>query len=226
MKNRLKTKYSLCPISKLLAILFLSFTISSSRSEIYNILIVVALAVLFILNGKFMTAIKALLFYLVLLALFNLYSENIFMNLLMMTIAMIKLFFLPLLAAKFLISTSDVSSMIISLEKLRFPDKLVIPIAVIFRYFPAFKEDTRNVKMAMKMRGISFKNPFKYFEYISIPILISAVNISDSISKAAETKCIADPCPKIRYKDVKMSLADIIFLVMIIGLHILGRIYD
>lgn len=68
---------------------------------------------------------------------------------------MIKLFFLPLLAGKFLIATSDVSSMIVSMEKMRFPKPIIIPIAVMFRYFPAFKDDKKNVKMAMKMRGIT-----------------------------------------------------------------------
>ncbi len=115
--------------------------------------------------------------------------------------------------------------MIVSFEKLKIPRVIVISLSVIFRYFPAFRDDKKNIKMAMKMRGISHKNPVKYLEYVSVPILISATNIADDISKAAETKCIADPCKKVRYKEVRFSYIDIIYIVLIVTITILGRIY-
>ncbi len=110
------------------------------------------------------------------------------------------------------------------MEKMKFPRAIIIPIAVTFRYFPAFKEDKKNIKRAMKMRGITFKNPLRYFEYVGVPMIISATSIADDISKAAETKCIADPCKKTRYFEVKFGMADVVFVAVILCLHTVGRI--
>ncbi len=216
------------PISKLVVTLFLAFNLTAAISEIYSGITVVVIALFFALNSRVKTAIKSTIFYFCIVLLLE-YIGNVNMafvkNYVLVFIVMIKLFFMPFFAGKFLIETSDVSSLIVSFEKMRFPEVLVIPIAVMFRYFPAFKDDNKNIKMAMKMRGITFKNPIKYLEYVSVPLLISATNIADDISKSAETKCIADPCKKTRYNEVKFSFIDAVFIIVIVALTILGRIY-
>ncbi len=216
------------PISKLLVTLYLSLNLTTKINDISAIAIVLIFAVFFTLNNKPRRAINTTLFFIVLLFLLNISSKlgfSFIKDYFLTFIIFIKIFFIPLLAGKFLIATSDVSSLIASMDKMHFPKAAIIPIAVIFRYFPAYKDDKKNIKMAMKMRGITFRNPIKYMEYVSVPLLISASNISDDISKAAETKCIADPCKKTRYFDVKFGITDIIFAVVIIAVHIAGRIY-
>lgn len=47
-----------------------------------------------------------------------------------------------------------------SMDKIKVPQNISIPIAVMFRFFPSFKEEWKNIKMAMKIRGITFKTPF------------------------------------------------------------------
>ncbi len=216
------------PISKLLVTAFLAFSLTAEIGEIYSGIIVLIIAIFFYVNKKEKTAIKALIYYVIIVVLFyhsNKIESPFLHKYIFIFIVFIKIFFVPLFAGKFFISTSDVSSMIVSFEKMKFPKVLVIPIAVIFRYFPAFREDKKNIKMAMKMRGITIKNPIKYLEYISIPILISATTIGDDISKSAETKCISDPCKKTRYKEVKLSWIDFVYTVSIVVLNILGRMY-
>ncbi len=216
------------PISKLLATIFLAINLTANLNEICIMLAVVFIALFFALNNRLKTAIRTAVFYAVVIIVLNNIAklEYAFVkNYVVAIVGVIKLFFLPILAGKFLIETSDVSSLIVSFEKMKFPEVLVIPIAVMFRYFPAFRDDKRNIKMAMRMRGITFKNPVRYLEYVSVPLLISATNIADDISKSAETKCIADPCKKTRYFEVKFRLADAVFIIGIVALNITGRIY-
>ncbi len=216
------------PISKLFITLFLGISLTSTVNDIYMVMIIVFIAVFFALNGKAITAINTLIFYFVLVLIVNrarVLNISFIDNYILTILIFIKIFFMPLLAGKFLVGTSDVSSMIASFEKMKFPKFIVIPLAIMFRYFPAFKEDKKNIKMAMKMRGISFINPIRYLEYVSVPILISAVGIADDISKSAETKCIADPCKKTRFTVVKFSIVDLVYVIPIIVFHILGRIY-
>ncbi|WP_390622202.1 energy-coupling factor transporter transmembrane component T [Campylobacter ureolyticus] len=84
-----------------------------------------------------------------------------------------------------MIKTSDVGTIISSMDKLKISKNLSIPIAVMFRFFPSFKEEKKNIKMAMRVRGINFKTPIKYFEYVSVLLLIISSNIADDISKVA-----------------------------------------
>ncbi len=221
-------KFNPTPISKFLITIYLAFNIIQNINPLYEIAIVAFIALFFALNNRVNTAFKIIVFYGMMLALIE-YGKfldfKFIKDYILMFIIFLKIFFLPILAGKFTIATSDVSSLIVSFEKMRFPRVIIIPLAVMFRYFPAFKDDKKNIKMAMKMRGINFRNPFKYLEYVSVPLLISASNIADDISKAAETKCIADPCEKTRYAEVKFSYIDGVYLLGVLVLHILGRVY-
>ncbi|PID85715.1 MAG: cobalt ABC transporter permease [Chloroflexi bacterium] len=223
-----KNAFNPTPISKLLVTIFLAFNLVTDLNEICIVMTIGFIALFFALNNRVRAAIKIVAFYALVIIVSNNAGklEYAFVKNYVLTIVVaMKLFLLPLLAGKFLIDTSDVSSLIVSFEKMRFPEVMIIPMAVMFRYFPAFKDDRKNIKMAMRMRGITFKNPIRYLEYVSVPLLISATNIADDISKAAETKCIADPCEKTRYFEVKFSLTDAVFMLGILALNILGRVY-
>ncbi len=216
------------PISKFLVTILLGVNLTATINELSEIFVVVFIAVFFALNDRAKTAVKTIVFYGVVIFILryaSLFEFAFVKNYVLTFIIIVKIFFLPFLAGKFLIATSDVSSLIVSFEKMHFPEVVVIPFAVMFRYFPAFKEDKKNIKMAMKMRGITFKNPIKYLEYVSVPLLISAINIGDDISKSAETKCIADPCAKTRYREVAFGLCDIVYIAGIATIIIVGRIY-
>ncbi len=217
------------PITKLIVTIFLALNLTVTQNEIFASLTVAFIALFFALNAKIKTSVKTLIFYgLVILLLKNIGKiEYAFVkNYIVIFLVVIKLFFIPILAGNFLIATSDVSSIIASLEKIKTPKALVIPIAVIFRYFPAFKNDKKNIQMAMRMRGISRKNPIRYFEFVSVPLLISATTIADDISKVAETRCIADPCKKTRYTELKFTLADLVFIAGILTINVLGRLFN
>lgn len=218
------------PISKLALTVFLACTLSMGLSykDIFTLGIVSFIALFFALNGKRKTALRVILFYLILSFIslgMKLPFPDFVKNNIIYLAVIFKIFYLPILGGKFLIDTTDVSSMMVAMEKLRLPRVFVISLAVMFRYFPVFQNDRKNIKMAMKMRGISFRNPIKYLEYVSVPMLISAGSISDDISKAAETKCIADPCKKNRYHSFSFGLPDLVLFLGMMILHSLGRYY-
>lgn len=133
----------------------------------------------------------------------------ILLKMLLSLIFVLRMFYLPFAAGKFLIKTSDVGSIISSMDKMKVPTYISIPIAVMFRFFPSFKEEKHNIKLAMKIRGISFKNPIAYIEYVIVPLLIISSNISEDISKAAETKCIENPIKKTRYVNIRLGIVDL-----------------
>ena len=225
------------PITKLVVLVALGMSILSPMSfkplkfypvnDIFNLLIVVTFSVFYALNGFIKQGVKTFLTYFILINInyiFNLKSNNYVLNMFFTLIVIVKFFFLPFMAGKFLIRTSDVGSILTSMDKIKIPKVVSIPIAVMFRFFPSFKEERRNIKLAMRIRGVTPKNPLKYLEYVAIPIITISLNIADDISKSAETKCIAMPCQKVRYNEVKSGLADIVFLSIIVLIEIGGRL--
>ena len=61
-----------------------------------------------------------------------------------------------------MISSTSVSEFIGAMERMHITEKIVIPMSVIFRFFPTISEEYQAIRDAMKMRNIRFggKNPF------------------------------------------------------------------
>lgn len=131
-------------------------------------------------------------------------------------IFIIKMFYLPVMAGTFLIKTTDVGSIVSSMDKLHVSKNLSIPIATMFRFGPSFKEEYKNIRFAMKMRGISLKNPLLALEYIYVPLLSISSEIAEDIAKYAETKALSDPCKKVRLQEISFGLIDLFFIGSII----------
>lgn len=217
------------PGTKFAVLMFLSLLMMYDRPTWINLAIVGIISILFALNGKRYTGIKGFLMYVLLVAFFegdmmgdSLHHIPGFLKVFLSFFLILQKFYPGLYAGAFFISTSDVSSILAVMNKLHMPNAVSIPFAVMFRFFPTYKEERKHIKLAMKMRGITWRNPLKYLEYVMVPLLISSSNIADDISKSAETKCIGDPGPKTKYTVVRMNAVDYIYLGSILALFAFG----
>ena len=221
----LDNPYNPNPISKLLVTFSLGFAVFYKVNICFEWGIVFLLSFLFYKNGFKKEALKNILLFVVLSSIIPnldvIRNMNVILMMIFMLFAVFRMFYLPFSAGSFFVKTSDVGSIISSMDKIKLPRTVSIPIAVIFRFFPSFREESRNIKLAMRVRGITFKNPSSYIEHVMVPLLVISSNISDDIAKAAETKCIENPTKKTRYISVKMKTVDFVYvlliLIMIIG---------
>ncbi|MBC8615412.1 energy-coupling factor transporter transmembrane protein EcfT [Blautia faecis] len=99
--------------------------------------------------------------------------------------------FLPggMLGVYFFCSTR-VNEFVASMERMHIPQKVIIPISVMFRFFPTVKEEAQGIRDAMRMRKIGFSNPAQILEYHLVPLMISVVNIGEDLSASALTRCL------------------------------------
>lgn len=216
------------PISKILVVFLTGLTVMHGINICFEFAIICIFLILFYLNGYKKTLFKWIVLCLVLYSLPNfmiLSTLNPILKMFLSIPIVFRMFLLPFMAASFMIKTSDVGAIISSMDKLKISKNLSIPIAVMFRFFPSFREEKKNIKMAMRVRGINFKNPVKYLEYVSVPLLIISSNIADDIAKAAETKAIENPIAKTRYIRVKIQLIDFVYVLIIMGLVVGGLIW-
>ena len=103
--------------------------------------------------------------------------------------------FLPggMLGAYFILSTK-VSEFVCAMEKIHVSHKIIIPVSVMFRFFPTVAEESRGISDAMRMRklgfGHFFTNPDNILEYRLVPLLMSVVKIGEELSASALTRCL------------------------------------
>lgn len=129
-----------------------------------------------------------------------------------------------------LIQTTKVGSFMAALSKMKVPKKIMIPLTVMLRYFPAIREDYQRIKKAMKMRGITpgikslFTHPSMTIECIYVPIMMSASRRADELSAAAITRGIENPNPRTSLEDVSLKWVDyLVMLLFILGVWIIWR---
>ena len=104
--------------------------------------------------------------------------------------------FLPcIVTGYYTVQTTTVSEFISAMERMHVTEKITIPFAVMFRFFPTVSEEMSAIKDAMDMRGISIggKHSGKFFEYRMIPLMICSVKIGEELSAASLTRCLGGP---------------------------------
>ena len=75
------------------------------------------------------------------------------------------------------VRTTTVSEFVASMKKLHLPEQIIIPMSVIFRFFPTVVEEYNAIGDAMKMRGIRFGGgkASAMLEYRLVPVIMCSV---------------------------------------------------
>ncbi|KGF06486.1 ABC transporter permease [Arcanobacterium sp. S3PF19] len=181
----------------------------------------ITLLVFLYLNDYRTTVIKALIVYTLLSFVPNFDALSSLPDVLKIFLCVglvIKLFMLPYLAGKFLVKGSSVSAILSSLYLLKVPQCVSIPLAVMFRFFPAFKEESAAITTAMRIRNISKRHPARYLEYVFVPLMIVSCNLADDITKAAECKAISNPGTKTHYTTIRFRVVDFLYMGIVAAL--------
>lgn len=146
-------------------------------------------------------------------------------SLIFITTNLITRFLPPALMGYILIKTTSVEEFIRALEKLRVPNTLTIPIAVMFRFLPVVFQESRNIKYAMRMRGVtlgqSLVHPIRYTEMRIVPLINSMVKISTELTAASLTRGLSAKTARTSIIQLKLTNEDKIFAILILVLAII-----
>ena len=117
----------------------------------------------------------------------------------------------------YLVSTTTVSEFVSAMERMHVPQKIVIPMTVVFRFFPTLKEEYAAIRDAMKMRGImTLRSPVKMLEYRVVPLMISTSKIGEELSAAALTRGLGAPRKRTNICKIGFGPLDIFFFLLAI----------
>ncbi len=196
--------------------------LSTGNGGVMNAVKPVLSAVPFLLllsEGRWKTAAKYLVLYAVCFALERaaLYRMSGLPAFLLLAVCSIMTRFAPgIMMGAFLIASTSVSDFIAAMKRMRVSEKIIIPMSVIFRFFPTIGEENAAISDAMRMRGIRFggKHPGKMLEYRLIPLMISIVKIGDELSAAALTRGLGAPVRRTDICKIGFHAQDVVMIVL------------
>lgn len=194
--------------TKFMLILVVNLFLLLSHSMIFELVLVFGCLLLITIDGQAKSAFHFLIVFLIMLGIDQLltpYINGFFFTLVsFITVALRK--FLPcFILGKWILTKTEVSEFVAVMWKLRLPQTAIIPLSVVFRYFPTIKEEWASIRAAMKMRGIHVS-----LEHIMVPLLMSAVNVSEELSAAALCRGLDSPEPHTSLVQVRFRFSDVL----------------
>ena len=194
--------------TKFMLILVVNLFLLLSHSVIFELVLIFGCLLLITIDGQAKSAFHFLIVFLIMLGIDQLltpYINGFFFTLVsFITVALRKL--LPcFILGKWILTKTEVSEFVAVMWKLRLPQTAIIPLSVVFRYFPTIKEEWASIRAAMKMRGIHVS-----LEHIMVPLLMSAVNVSEELSAAALCRGLDSPEPHTSLVQVRFRFSDVL----------------
>lgn len=194
--------------TKFMLILVVNLFLLLSHSVIFELVLIFGCLLLITIDGQAKSAFHFLIVFLIMLGIDQLltpYINGFFFTLVsFITVALRK--FLPcFILGKWILTKTEVIEFVAVMWKLRLPQTAIIPLSVVFRYFPTIKEEWASIRAAMKMRGIHVS-----LEHIMVPLLMSAVNVSEELSAAALCRGLDSPEPHTSLVQVRFRFSDVL----------------
>lgn len=122
-----------------------------------------------------------------------------------------------LMAGALLITTTSLHDVVLAMRKWHLPQKLIIPISVTIRYFPAIIEEVKNIHNAMKLRTIPVSSKLECF---AVPFMMAASMTVEELSAAAVTRGIENPAKKTSVVQLRFCCLDYFAIIVGIGFTI------
>ena len=147
-------------------------------------------------------------------------ADSFWANLLALLSVGIRMLLPCLIAGAYAFATTTPSELICALRRLHVPESVIITCTVVIRFFPTVREDYRQIRSAMALRGIAvgsaalIRHPAQSLEYILIPLLMNGSSVAQDLSVAALTKGIGLPGAHTCVTEIRMGLHDWLYMAL------------
>lgn len=212
------------PRSKLATVMCASFLLMLRVDPIVEGLFVLMMFLLLTLNGGFKKGFLLSLLYAVIFCLEKYLFKEItgpLTALFSFFLAANRLLIPPIMGATFA-ANNKVSEWIAAMKKMKVPTFIVVPFSVVCRFFPVLIQDFKEIRRAMKFRGIGInsmdlvKHPLLTLEYIIVPILVSVENTSVELSAASLVRGLGSSNSHTSIYEIKFKLQDYLLILLLI----------
>ena len=112
------------------------------------------------------------------------------------------------------IQTTRTSELMQTLEKLRLPREISIPLVVIFRFLPSAMEEYRAIRDAVRFRGL--RTPM-VFVYTIAPMLVRTLRIGSELTASAVTRGIDVRGRRTYFRSLQWTANDTVHLLLLVS---------
>ena len=120
--------------------------------------------------------------------------------------------------------------LVASLNALRLPQAIVIPVAVMFRFIPVVRAEFLAVRDAMSLRGLDstpklIARPIQSIEYVLVPLLSSCTRIADDLAASALIRGLGSRNRPTSMTPLGFGMSDallVVFMLVVGGLTVSG----
>ena len=188
---------------------------------------------LFFLSGRMKSGVRLSVLYFGLLAVDLLVvphaGEGVLLNLVSLLAVGVRMMLPCIITGAYAFTTTSIGELTAALRKMHVPEGVVIPCAVVVRFFPTVGEDYRHIRAAMALRGIAaergglLRHPVQSLEYILMPLLMNSSNVAQELSAAALTKGLGLPGRHICVTELRLTAWDFVYPALC-TLPLLGKV--
>ena len=213
------------PATKLLCWLVLTIVISTSN----NHLVYAAYAVLMLLtaaDGRLITALIGSASFGLLWVANALLPDTLFSFMLVLFPRIIAVG----ISMMTLIGRNEASRTLTALRNMHLPERFIMIVAVIFRFFPVLSGDMKLLRQSIRTRGAfvtlcqKFRALPSYIEILTVPMALRVIRIAETLSASAETRGIDLKRRKSNFLSLRFSAWDILFIIMLTASVVVGLI--
>ncbi len=134
----------------------------------------------------------------------------------------------PIMSGTFAMTNTKMSEWIAAMKKMKLPAVVIIPFAVVCRFFPVLIQDFKEIRRAMKFRGIGLnswdlvRHPILTLEYIIVPILVSVENTAVELSAASLVRGLGNDNQGTSLYEITFSARDWCLVLCLSGFIVMG----
>lgn len=127
-----------------------------------------------------------------------------------------------------LIGRNEASRTIAALRAVHVPERLIMILSVIFRFFPVLAEDMKLMRQSIRTRGAfvtlsqKLRSLPEYIEVLTVPMALRVIRIAETLSASAETRGIALKGKRSSYVSLHYGAWDLLFFLLLIAAVVVG----
>lgn len=210
-------KKRLCDPRVKLLYLFAALFVSLITNKILISGVMISCLILTLYEGRYKTVFVYSFLYSSIFLGYSLYPQSI----MLFIVNYFPRFFPVCLALTAVCESGNTARLSAALRNLYCPEKAIMIINVVFRFFPVLCMDLKLMYQSIRTREFScgllqkIHHLPQYFEKIVVPMMFRVIRIAESLSASAETRGIALKRKRESYVKLHMQITDIIFVAIL-----------
>ncbi|AJD30426.1 MULTISPECIES: energy-coupling factor transporter transmembrane component T family protein [Clostridium] len=224
-----------CKIFFILGVGIVSFLLGGELSQL---ILMTGLFFLVSFGEEGKIAFKAMFIY-ILISYLNVFLKYITIpgiSLMVIVLGVIIIKVIPIvLVGKWTLKTTRMDDLMVALQRMKFPQAVIIPFMVMFRYILTLNMEYKMIRNTMKIRGISdslgkgLRHPILTIEYILVPLLMRCLKVSDELAASGMTRGLAKDGTRFSIYPVRFTIVDTFAIILgclfFISLFILDKTF-